>query len=500
MQKTRQLELHDATVRAADTGPAYIDGVAVPYDVPINYAGQVERFAPDSIDAQAVIGRPLLYGHNYSDPAAWLGTIVDAENTPSGLLISAEVIEHGMARKLRDATRPPGLSVGVQIDAATMNDDSSVTYTAATLRELSITTVPAYGDDSMIAAVRHQQSEEDTPMPTTEAHETREVAVDLTPLTDRLDQLEARMHTATTPAPRVSVRDAFALGLADWAKTRQTRALADVVSSGNAGILPEQWVGEVLGQIDGMRYLLPRVGRIGFPASGYTLTVPRITQHTLVAARGTEKTQVPSQALTTTSDTFTAAWYAGAVDVAIELIEQSDPAVWNLIVTDLLRQYAVATEEAFATAAEGAATAAGAALDVSDYPTFVGELIAVAGTVRSATGSGQIKLGLKTSDWAAVLGMVDADGRRVLATQGSSNADGSSSLVAESVSIGGVEVFHSPYSTVSLAFNEQSLRVAEKPPMQLTADNVALMGRDVGVIGAIIPLPLIPAGVLKFAA
>jgi len=298
----------------------------------------------------------------------------------------------------------------------------------------------------------------------------------------------------------VSVTRAFELALTDYARTRQTRALADVVSSGNAGVLPPSWLSEVIDTFDARRYLVPRVGRVGFPTAGYSLTVPKILQHTTVAARGTEKTQVPSQALTTGSDTYTAKWFAGAVDIAVELLAQSDPSILALVVNDMAAQYAVAVENSVVTDAEAAATAEGAALDTSSYDAFVADVVPTAEAIRAATGAAGNQLALTTASWTSLLGMVDADGRRVLSTSGPSNADGSANLLAESVNVGGINAFHSPYSTVDLQFNADALRIAEKPPMQLATDNVTLMGRDVGIIGAVITLPLIPAGIIAYTA
>ena len=129
------------------------------------------------------------------------------------------------------------------------------------------------------------------------------------------------------------------------AESRRLRALADVVSSGNAGVLPPAWSVEVVSYVDSMRYLIPRVGSLAFPATGHSLSVPNISQHTLVAARGAEKSEIPSAALTTDSETYSAAWFAGGVDVSLEVIWQSDPSVWSLVVEDLMEQYAVATDQ-----------------------------------------------------------------------------------------------------------------------------------------------------------
>ena len=498
---TRQIEIRDAAVVTDPGGRAHIEGTAVPYDHTITYAGQAERFAPGSIDATQVVGRPLMYGHNYSDPAAWMGTITDAENTDTGLHINAEVVDVDMAGKLRQASVAPGLSVGVQIDDATQEDDGSVTYHSATLRELSITVIPAYESESMIETVRNRPKE-DTTVTESTAPAVAAEAVDLTPYATRemLAELEGRMAAPTPPARPLGVVDGFTRMLADYAERRQTRALADVLSSGNSGVLPPQWASEVLGYLDSSRYLFSAAGTVGFPSVGYSLTFPRIQQRTTVAARGTEKTEVASQAFQTTETTYTAAWFAGAVDVAVELIMQSDPAILSLVSQDLLAQYAVATEEAFVASVEGTGTAHGAVLDTATYAGLIADLVGVSETIRQATGSPGDMVAAITADWQAILGLMDGDGRRVLAGGGATNSDGSANLIAQSVNVGGITVFHSPYSTESVQFNDTSLRKAEKPPVQLATDNVALMGRDLGVLGATMALPIYTGGIIRYAA
>ena len=494
MQTTTSPQL---TIRVDDDGTATLSGRAVPYDIESTIGGSfVERFAPGSVNVDDLAGAPILWNH---DRAEVVGHITGATNHDDGAHIDAVIQPTARGKDaitLLRAGSIRGLSVGFEPVAQSWDGDS-VTRTSVRVREVSLATIPAY-EDAKVLAVRKEQPMPETTTP--EVTETREVAVDLTPLQDRLDQIEARMHTTAAPARTMSVRDAFTTALGEYSRSRQTRALADVISSGNAGLLPEQWLSEVTGYFDAMRYLIPRAGSVSFPTAGYSLTVPVISQRTLVGPRGTEKTEVPSRAMTTTSDTYTAKWFAGAVDVAIELIEQSSPAVLSLIAEDLRAQYAVATETSVVTDTEAAATATGAALDTSSYPNLVDDLIGAAGVIRAATGASDVRVALTQASWAGVLGLVDNDDRRIFSTSGSAAADGSASLVAQSVSVGGIELFHSPHSTVDVAFTPMALRVAEKPPMQLSSDNVALMGRDLGIIGAVITLPLYADAILKFTA
>ena len=492
----RTLEVRDLHVRDADDGTLELDGLAVPWDSPIDYGGIRESFAPGSIDPDSAVGRPLLWSHDRSEP---IGHITAAADNGDGLAVTAVVQPTNRGRDaitLLRAGSLRGLSVGFQpVDMDTT--PHGVTYTRAIIHELSTTPLPAYDK----AAVTATRAEEDPVAQ--ETTETREAPVDLAPLQERIDQLQARI--ADLGAPRepqrtLSVREAFVMQLMDSKDHRHIRALADVISSGNTGVMPPAWSSEVTGYVDSMRYLFPRTGTMGFPATGHTLTVPNITQHTLVASRGAEKSEIPSRAFLTEGETFTAAWAAGGVDVSLEVIWQSDPSIWGLIVEDLLRQYAIATDEALTVSAEGFATPAGAALDTSDYGSLVAQISATSETIRAATGYPGDRLALTTASWIAVNAMVDGVGRRVFASSGQSNADGSSQLTSSQVDIGGIMAFHNPRATDDLQYNEVSLRKAEKPPVTLTSDNVALMGRDVGVLGAIISLPLYPAGIIGYTA
>ena len=72
------------------------------------------------------------------------------------------------------------------------------------------------------------------------------------------------------------------------------------------------------------------------------------------------------------SVTFPMEWFAGAVDVSLELISQSDPSVIEVVASDLIDQYAVVTEAEFAVDTIAAATAGGAVLPDVDVGCVLG--------------------------------------------------------------------------------------------------------------------------------
>ena len=131
--------------------------------------------------------------------------------------------------------------------------------------------------------------------------------------------------------------------------------------------------------------------------------------------------------------------------------------------------------------------------------TFVAAVLTQAEAIRVATGQFGDRLSLTTATWGQLIGFTDADGRRILAPGGATNSYGSASLLDRSVNIGGIVAFPNPRAVEDVMFNRVSVRVAERPPVTIQADDVTKAGRDVGVIGAMMDV-LYPAGIKTFSA
>lgn len=501
--ETPQLELrqiHGLTIPSpSEDGTAVIEGRAVPYGTTIDLGGIQETFAAGAADPVALRGKPILWQHNTSEV---IGVVEGARNEDDGLYFRAKLLPTARGLDAQIALRAgavSGLSIGFMPVADKWNG-THVTRTRVDIAEVSVATIPAY-PNAGVTSIRTQEEG----APTVETTTPEVPAVDLSNLATREDltALESRLQAAhtTTPQPILSVRDAFVAQLADATqnRNRQVRALDDVLSSGNAGILPPQWSSEVRNYVDRQRYAFGLVGQIGFPSAGYTLTIPKITQHTEVAARGTEKTAIPTRALETSSDTYTAEWYAGGVDIALELLWQSDPSVLTLVVESILSQYASVTDQALTLDIETSGTPTTEVLDFTGWDDLSEQLIANAEIIRAATGEWGDRLMLTTASWQSLVAMVDADGRRLFAPNGQVNADGSAPLLSRAINIGGILAVHNPRSVEDVQFNTKAARVGEKPPMTISTDNVNLMGRDIGVLGAYIWVPAYPAGILTYA-
>lgn len=124
------------------------------------------------------------------------------------------------------------------------------------------------------------------------------------------------------------------------------RAIADVITTDNTGVVPDAFTSEMIGIIDSTRPFLQSTRRLPTPTAGTKLVVPVITQRPLVELEPTEKTEVASRKTIIETDDFTMATYAGAGDLSLQLIRRSSPEFLNLWLELLGEAYAIATENA----------------------------------------------------------------------------------------------------------------------------------------------------------
>ena len=483
-----------------------IEGRMVPFGEVIEVEGTREAFMPGvfaGTDPSEVV---VLWQHDRSQPIGRMTEIREEEDGYYGTLRLASTPRALEAAALSAERVIRGLSVGFIPDRTTRRSGIRE-HTRARLIEISLVTFPAI-PGAAITATR-EEAVMDTPATEQIEGELLEVqGLDLAPLESRMEELaieqrEMRNHLANivgVPAPveaPMSLHAAFAQLLIMVAEhPAENRALADVIGTapGNAsGLIRDQMVSELLGILNSNRPLFSAAGSVGFPSSGYGLAFPQITQHTLVAKRGAEKTAIPSRELIVGGVTYPMEWFAGGVDVALELISQSDPSVVEVVVSDLLDQYAQATELEFSVDAVAAATVGGAVLDYTDWSTWVAGVVTTSREIRTATGQPGNLLALTDASWLALVQLLNPD-------QPSISFGAGPDFTAESVSVGGITAFNAPYLTADLQFNAKALRKSERPPETVTATNVALMGRDIGILGATIAIPAYPAGIIKHTA
>jgi HK97 family phage prohead protease len=125
----------------------------------------------------------------------------------------------------------------------------------------------------------------------------------------------------------------------------QYRDLADVITSDNLGVVPEQFLqNELIGVIDPARPFLSSTRRLPTPTAGMTMHVPKIVTRPSVGLQSEEKSQISSTATSITTADFSAVTKAGGGDLSLQVLKRSDPSFLDLYLRLLAEAYAMDAE------------------------------------------------------------------------------------------------------------------------------------------------------------
>jgi HK97 family phage major capsid protein len=119
------------------------------------------------------------------------------------------------------------------------------------------------------------------------------------------------------------------------AQELRERALDDIVTTENPGLVPDAFVSEIIGQINEGRPFLASTRQIPAPDSGMAITVPVLTQRPTADVQSTEKTEIDSTALRATLRSFDAVTIAGGADVSVQMLRRADRSFSNLLRAEL---------------------------------------------------------------------------------------------------------------------------------------------------------------------
>ena len=384
-----ELPEDDGAVVVRSLDKREIDVRLVPFDTTISTRQGREEFAPGST-AHIPNDGLLLMG---SEHAASIGLGQDGQPTitrhPAGR--STRVWEDGTGAKatfrvartaagddilaLADDGVVRGVSVEMDprrnvVDRVKRGGQSVNRITKAALTGASLTYRPAYGEQATVLDMRSQ--EEDSPVGTEiepvaptglstadiEGLITRTAAAFGKPLeaiTERLQQLEEQNRSQIV-IPGGGEPEKQALTSGEWAGTvlrvmtgervpdHAMRALDDVITTDNIGVVPPAYLTELIGVIDPSRPFLSSTRRLTTPSSGTKLIVPVINQRPEAGKQASEKAEVASQKTLIGTTEFDMETVAGAGDLSIQLIKRSSPEFLSLWIELLAEQYARETE------------------------------------------------------------------------------------------------------------------------------------------------------------
>lgn len=126
----------------------------------------------------------------------------------------------------------------------------------------------------------------------------------------------------------------------------QYRVVQELITTDNAGIVPDAYSDRIIGIIDSRRPFMATTERIPTPESGMSLVVPKITQRPTVDLQVAEKDELSSQKTIISSESFSVKTYGGVGDISLQLLKRSDPSYLELYLRLLAEAYAIETEDA----------------------------------------------------------------------------------------------------------------------------------------------------------
>lgn len=274
-------------------------------------------------------------------------------------------------------------------------------------------------------------------------------------------------------------------------------ALADQVPSTNPGVMPPSWLGEVRGIVDLGRPFITALG--GPTPAGDTMKLdwPYFDGdlYALVATQAVPKTQIVSVKVDLKDGAANLATYAGGSDLALQLIERSDPSYLDAYLRIMSAAYSAVTDRAAVTLAAGAATGS----VILDVATATGDEIAAAlfeasVDVQRATGIPATVVAVSSDLFPTIAAAILS-----VTSPGDNTANATANAATLSVALAGLQVTHVPGAAPGtvVVTNGQAVRWAEDGPRTIDGPNVEKLGRDVAIYGYGVATPFIPAGIVE---
>lgn len=276
----------------------------------------------------------------------------------------------------------------------------------------------------------------------------------------------------------------------------QLRALDDLITTDNAGVVPDAISSELVGVIDPSRPFMQSTRRLETPSSGLTLVMPRIVTRPTVAVQSQEKGDVDSTPTSIDTVDFTAATYAGGGDISLQLLKRSSPSFLGLYVELLAEAYALTTEAAAVASIMAAGVNSGGALD----PEALALGSAWSSAVTSAFRRGPDTIWMSS---AAVAAFIDAknDGSNApLYSQLSANFTAGGGVGG---TIQGLRAVYVPAMDATandvLVGPSRGFAWAEDGTFTLQVDVPAKAGRDVAMVGIVWFAPIYPSAFTAYS-
>jgi HK97 family phage prohead protease len=477
----------------ANTSKREISGLIVPFNsAGYTSAGEVvfEKGAFGNITASKI---KLLRDHDIAQP---VGRMIQVNETAQGLEATFKL---GSSTRAQDTLLEAaeglkdGLSIGAKLDQWS-EKDGVIYVSAATIKEVSVVTEPAFSEAriALVASATEPEQEKEILMAETNPVAETEVSVEAA-------EVKAAASTPATQvftAPRVNTNvTAGQYAMAQIKATQGDSDARDLVAAlqiatvtENTGMVPPNYLKDVIGVIDSSRPFIDSIERAPLPASGMKIFTPKLGAQATVALTA-EGAEFSSTDTVVTFQEDTIVKFAGAGVINVELLDRSDPSFLDLYLRELAASYAQKTD---AYAATIAADNAGVSSGTSIYKAVADGISDSYGVMRFTPNRLMVAPsgGYTNIDFANLLGAVDGSARPLFAAAVPQNAGGLVTQGSTNGTIAGLDLVVDPNYTgnnvgdkSALVYPSQAMRFHESGTLEIRANIVANGRIEVGVYG-----------------
>lgn len=420
--------------------PPRIAGIAVPWDVVATVSdGTQVQFSRGAFDTAPAKRAKLLENH---DMTQLRGVVTALADTPEGLEFEATLADTRASRdavELLKAGAYDSVSVGAQPVKFTTSSEGVMNVTQAELVELSLVAVPAFAGAvvTQVAATAADPDPDESPGPETDSESEPDMSD-----TPTAEPVEAAATIPTNPMLFAEPKRPFTMPspaeyiaamIGDPAKLEAMKAgiqaaAPDTITDDVPGILPLPIVAPVYNNFRGIRPVIDAVGARAMPGGGQVFIRPKVTTHTSVDEQATQNTALDDGTLVVDDVQVTKKTFGGFTTLSEQVIDWTSPEIIGVLLDDMARIYANATDAYAATElADGAVNTeafpgAGDTTDPANWSAFVG--LAAQTILSDSNGNLPTHLFVSPDKWGDLLALVDGQGRPLFPQIGPMNAYG----------------------------------------------------------------------------
>jgi HK97 family phage prohead protease len=487
------------TLTAADNKKRTLTGTIVSWNEKGLTSAGATIFEKDSIDFSKPI--KLLLEHDRTRP---IGKMIDVTADENGIeatfKIAATIAGDDSMLEAAEGLRD-GFSVGVKINEW-KNEDGVLRIKASSLQEVSLVTEPAI-DTARVSEIAASQTPENSEATaeetTTKENKVSEITSEAPIATEAVEATQAPVVTANYMAytkPRVDTNVTAGQYAAAQIRAIQgdndardlLAALQIATVSENTGMVPPNYLRDVIGVIDSSRPFINSIERAPLPPSGMKIFTPKLGTQATVALTA-EGAEYSSTDTTVTFQEDTIVKFAGAGVINQELLDRSDPSFLDLYIRELSASYAQKTD---AYAANIAAQNSAASTGSSVYKSIADGISDSFGVMRQVPNRLLVATsgGVNDIDFAGLLGAVDGSQRPLFAAAVPQNAAGLISQGSTAGTVAGLDLIVDPNYTgndagskYALVYPSMAMRFHESGTFEIRANIVANGRVEIGLYG-----------------